>query len=39
MILSDPHEQKVITAYRAQPDMQAPVDKLDVYKRQPLLSV
>lgn len=23
-----PHEQKVITAYRAQPDMQAPVDKL-----------
>lgn len=28
MILSDPHEQKVITAYRAQPDMQAPVDKL-----------
>ena len=28
MILTNPHEQKVITAYRAQPDMQGPVDKL-----------
>lgn len=28
MILTNPHEQKVITAYRAQPKMQEPVDRL-----------
>ena len=28
LVIFDPHEQKVITAYRAQPKMQEPVDKL-----------